>query len=155
VYQRHIINGTGQLWLQDLHKTYGPVVRFSPNSLSFIEPEVWKDVYGHKATSFMKDVRDFYGPDPYGDSPGLLRADNINHARQRKLVSHAFSDQSLKEQESLLKGYAEVLVAKLKENITDSKETKVDMVKWYNFTTFDIMVSLIASLSLVVIIPGY
>jgi cytochrome P450 len=154
VYQRHIITGNIHLWLQELHKKYGPVVRCSPNSLSFIEPEVWKDVYGHKATSFMKDVKNFYGPDAYGEPPGLLRADNTNHARQRKLVSHAFSDQALKEQEPLLKGYAEALVAKLKEKATDSEETKVDMVKWYNFTTFDIMVSLLASISLVVVIPG-
>jgi cytochrome P450 len=153
VYQRHTLNGNIHFWLQELHRIYGPVVRCSPNSLSFIEPEVWKDVYGHKATSFMKDVKHFYGPDRYGDPPGLLRADNINHARQRKLVSYAFSDQALREQEPLLRGYAEALVAKLRERATDLEISGVDMVKWYNFTTFDIMVSLLASKSLVISIP--
>lgn len=30
-----------------LHKKYGPVIRFSPNELSYINPEAWKDVNGH------------------------------------------------------------------------------------------------------------
>jgi cytochrome P450 len=69
-----------------------------------------------------------------------MRADNVAHARQRKLVSHAFSDKALREQESLLKGYADLLIEKLKERC--NKDEKIDMVKWYNFTTFDIMADL-------------
>jgi hypothetical protein len=140
-HQRQAIKGNSHLWLQELHRIYGPVVRSAPNTLSFIQPEVWKDAYGYKATSFMRDVKHFYGEDVYGDPPGMVRADNISHARQRKLVSHAFSDQALKEQEPILKGYAEVLVQKLKEIAVGKDDTKLDLVKWYNFTTFDIMVS--------------
>jgi hypothetical protein len=65
--QRQTIKGSTHLWLHNLHKTYGPVVRFSPNILSFIEPDAWKDIYGYKATAFQKDVRHFYGPDAYGN----------------------------------------------------------------------------------------
>jgi cytochrome P450 len=140
-YQRQLLKGYNHLWIQSLHKKYGPVVRISPNVLSFIEPEVWKDVYGHKATSFTKDVQYFYGPDAYGNPPGLIRADNVNHARQRKLVSHAFSDKALKEQEHLLKGYVNTMVDQLKKISTVKDGDKIDLVKWYNFTTFDIMVS--------------
>jgi cytochrome P450 len=90
-------------------------------------------------------VKHFYGPDVYGDPPGMVRADNINHARQRKLVSHAFSDQALREQEPLLSTYAKALVVKLKEVALKPGEGKVDMVTWYNFTTFDIMVSRVST----------
>jgi cytochrome P450 len=140
-YQRQLLKGYNHLWIRDLHKKYGPVVRISPNLLSFTEPEVWKDVYGHKATSFNKELKYFYGPDPYGQPGGLLRADNVNHARQRKLVNHAFSDKALKDQEYLLKGYVEILVEQLKRIATQKNGDTVDLVKWYNFTTFDIMVS--------------
>jgi cytochrome P450 len=140
-YQRQTLKGYSHLWIHDLHKKYGPVVRFSPNVLSFIEPEVWKDVYGYKATSFHKEVQFFYGPDAYGSPPGIVRADNISHARQRKLVSHAFSDKALKEQEYLLKSYVETLVEQLKKIATAKDGGQADLVKWYNFTTFDIMVS--------------
>lgn len=113
IYQRQILKGYSHLWLQGLHKQYGPVVRIAPNELSFIEPEVWKDVYGHRASAFVKTA-EFYGPDAHGSPPGIIRADNESHARQRKTVSHAFSDKALKDQEQLLKGYVGLLVEKLR-----------------------------------------
>jgi cytochrome P450 len=118
------------------------VVRVSPNVLSIIEPDAWKDAYGYKSPSFAKDVKGTLGPDPLGSPPGLLRADDINHARQRRLVSHAFSDRALKEQEPILKSYARTLVAKLTEIATEKQEAGVNLIDWYNFTTFDIMVNL-------------
>lgn len=130
------LQGTVHTWITNLHAQYGPVVRFAPNELSFIDPGVWKDVYGHRATSFTKDM-EFYGPDLLGNPPGLLRADNINHARQRKLVSHAFSDKALQEQEHMLKGHVGLLIEKLKEVAV--KNGNVNIVDWYNFTTFDVL----------------
>jgi cytochrome P450 len=147
-YQRQTVKGYPHFWLENLHKQYGPVVRFSPNLLSFIEPEVWKDAYGYKAASFQKEHKYFYGPDPYGGPPGIIRADNVNHARQRKLISHAFSDKALREQEPLLKGHVKTLIEQLSK-VAAGDRGVADLVRWYNFTTFDIMVSdLICSASL-------
>jgi hypothetical protein len=56
------------------------------------------------------------------------------------LVSHAFSDKALKDQEQLLKGYAATLVDQLKKVAAAEPDGKADLVDWYNFTTFDIMV---------------
>ncbi|CAO2653949.1 Nn.00g106820.m01.CDS01 [Neocucurbitaria sp. VM-36] len=137
-YQKRVLTGYSHKWLQELHQKYGPVVRFSPNELSFIQPEVWKEVYGHRATDFQKD-KTFYGPDVIGDPPGLIRANNINHARQRKLVSYAFSDKALRDQEQLLKSHVCLLIEKLKEV---AGQGPANMVEWYNFTTFDIMADL-------------
>jgi cytochrome P450 len=133
------LNGTFPLWIHELHLKYGPVVRYAPDEISYIDGDIWKDLYGHRATAIEKSKR-FYGPDPFGGPPGMIRADNASHARQRKLVSHAFSDKALREQEGLLKGYVELLIAKLKE--VAAKGAKADMVGWYNFTTFDIMADL-------------
>lgn len=135
--QRKLLGGKYHKWLQQLHRQYGPVVRLAPNELSFIEPEVWKDVYGHRATNSFQKSKEFYGPDANGDPPGLIRADDISHARQRKLVSHAFSDKALKDQELLLKHHVMLLVEKLEEPAVAGKF--VNIVDWFNFTTFDIM----------------
>lgn len=135
--QRKLLQGQSHKWLQSLHQVYGPVVRFAPNELSFIEPEVWKDVYGHRTTSSFQKTKEFYGPDPIGNPPGLIRADDVHHAFQRRLVSHAFSDKALKEQEPLLKKYAMLLIERLQEEAAASRA--VSIVDWYNFTTFDIM----------------
>lgn len=82
---------------------------------------------------------EFYGPDAAGEPAGIIRADNTSHARQRRLVSHAFSDRALKDQEPLLKGYVELLIEKLTEA---AAKGEANMVAWYNFTTFDVSLML-------------
>lgn len=129
-YQCELLRGRVHLWVRELHKKYGPVVRLSPNELSFIEPEVWKDVYGHRASAFTKSTT-FYGPDAYGTPVGILRADNVSHARQRKTVSHAFSDKALKDQEDLLKRHVGLLVEKLKG--VAAGQLRANIVEWCRF----------------------
>ena len=57
----------------------------------------------------------------------------------RKLLSHAFSDAALREQEPLISTYFELLIQRLEEQVDGPAKGRVDMVKWYNFTTFDII----------------
>ncbi|KAF2001354.1 cytochrome P450 [Amniculicola lignicola CBS 123094] len=140
-YQQVALDGRLPKWIHELHQRYGPVIRYGPNELSFIEPQTWKDAFGHKSASFKKDAN-FYGPDQFGGPPGLIRADNESHARQRRLVSHAFSHKALQDQEPLLKGYVGLLILKLKEASEGNYGGKVDMVDYYNFTAFDIMADL-------------
>lgn len=115
-------------------------MRFAPSMLSYIDPNSWKEIYGHRATAFQK-APEFYGKDVFGDPAGIIRADDISHARQRRLVSHAFSDRSLRDQDKLLKGYASTLVEKLTK-IAEGPNNEADMVSWYNFIAFDVMVSM-------------
>lgn len=67
----------------------------------------------------------------------IIIADDENHTRQRKILSHSFSDKALKEQEPLLKRWAELLRKKLSERANG--EDKADMLRYYNCTTFDVM----------------
>ncbi|KAF2640107.1 putative cytochrome P450 monooxygenase [Massarina eburnea CBS 473.64] len=134
--QKQTFDGALVRWLHSLHEEYGPVVRYAPNELSFIDADLVREVYSHRGSAFEKQ-RDFYGPDAFGSPPGLIRADQAAHSRQRKLVSHAFSDKALREQEQLLKGYAGLLAQKLQEKAAAA--VPIDMVRWFNFTTFDIM----------------
>ncbi|KAJ5276481.1 Cytochrome monooxygenase lcsI [Penicillium chrysogenum] len=124
--------------LKELHDKYGDVVRTAPKSLVYRNPQAWKDIYGHRkagARSFLKDPK-FYLQGPRG--PNLLNANDEDHSRERRLLSHAFSEKALREQESLLQSHVDMLVERLKGTISSSRET-VDMSQWYNFTTFDIM----------------
>ena len=57
----------------------------------------------------------------------------------RKLFSHAFSESALREQESILTGYFDLLVSRLREQCQNPNIDKVDIMSWYNFTTFDII----------------
>jgi cytochrome P450 len=138
--------GKAVAWNHELHQKYGPVVRVTPNELSFIQPEAWRDINGHRIggkPNFTKDAT-FYGRDFFlaeGESGGIIRSDDVSHARQRRLISAAFSDKSLREQEPLLRQYVDTLVSKLSE-MSKAEDDKVNIVDWYNFTTFDIMADL-------------
>lgn len=68
-----------------------------------------------------------------------IGANQTDHTRIRKLFSHAFSDSALLEQEPLLTIYFKLLISKLKEQIDGPAQGRVDMMAYYNFTTFDII----------------
>lgn len=122
-----------------MHEQYGEVVRVGPNKLSFINPQAWKDIYGHKVgaaakKAIMKDPAS-YRVDDNGERNIAAILDDREHSAVRKVFTNAFSDKALKQQELLIQSYVDKLVANL--YATAGQET--DMVKNYNCTTFDIM----------------
>ena len=136
---RSTINGDDGVDIPALHQKYGAVVRLSPRELSFAGgAQAWKDVYGFNAnaTGGLVKERMFYGR-PFNNVDGIITSDNANHSRQRKILSHSFSDKALREQEPILKTWSLKLKNKLAERATGVDET--DMLKFYNCTTFDVM----------------
>ncbi|KAG8530292.1 uncharacterized protein KY384_004794 [Bacidia gigantensis] len=59
--------------------------------------------------------------------------------RIRRLVSHAFSEQALREQEPLITYYFDLLISRLHQEVSGAQQGKVNLVQWLNFTTFDIL----------------
>lgn len=122
-----------------LHDKYGPVVRVSPNELSFNTSGAWNDIYGHRPghKNFHKSPIHVGAVDPLPNASTLTMADDDTHARQRRALSHAFSQQALLEQEDILLVYVNLFIKKLGE-MCDQDEP-FNLVNWYNFTTFDII----------------
>lgn len=120
------------------HETYGDIVRVGPNHLSMDGTIAWPEVFGHGrgGRPEFSHWNDFYQS---GDSSNLslLTADRESHRRQRRLMAHAFSDAAIKEQEMLVKQYVDKLFVQLRKHADQQEPT--DMVKWYNYTTFDII----------------
>lgn len=130
--------GQNHYKMKELHDKYGDVIRMGPTSLIYRSAQGWKDIYGHRKAgngSFLKDPQ-FYTRGPNG--PNLLNANDADHARGRRLLSHAFSEKALRDQESLIQSYVDLLVERLNGEINSSRGI-VDMTQWYNFTTFDII----------------
>jgi cytochrome P450 len=132
-----MIAGTAHHWNINLHRKYGPVVRYAPKNLSYTDERAWKDIHGFKKPAPAKDP-EAYGLPP-NQVPGLLSAPDEAHARMRRIFAHAFSDKALKEQEPLFVKYIDVLVSKIKGMAKSKPHTPIDIVRWLNFTTFDIM----------------
>jgi cytochrome P450 len=57
----------------------------------------------------------------------------------RRLLNHAFSEAALREQEPLMNSYFDLLIQKLYEKIGGSTSVRVNIVRWFNFTLFDLV----------------
>ena len=130
----------GQLdWsLKAFHEKYGEVVRFSPEELSFTTEQAWKDIYGHKSQPLVKDPLVYNSVKLGSDgATSIFNADQNNHPKIRKQLASAFSEKALREQEPFMKEYIDLLINKLRGVAAAGSPT--DMVKWINFTTFDLI----------------
>ncbi|KAI4254187.1 MAG: hypothetical protein LQ352_003234 [Teloschistes flavicans] len=123
---------------KELHDRYGPVVRIAPNELSFIDGKAWQDIYAHHQGRPNFPKNPLWSVRVHNGVSSILNANDADHARYRRLLSHAFSDRALKQQEYLLLRYIDLLVSRLAEK-ADSSDPVVDIVQWLNFTTFDII----------------
>ncbi|KAJ5633165.1 hypothetical protein N7490_009504 [Penicillium lividum] len=136
----HLLKGDIREWVEDLHNKYGDVVRFTPDELSYTKADAWKGIYGHTVGGkkpMEKDLR-FYGW-TFNGAPDIVRANGPDHARFRRNFSHAFSDRALREQQSLVCHYVDLLVQSLHKTIAEDPKAKVNMVRMLNLCTFDIM----------------
>ncbi|KAJ5698446.1 hypothetical protein N7462_000451 [Penicillium macrosclerotiorum] len=137
-YIRMILGGRLPQQVKALHEKYGGVVRIAPDELSFIDGDAWKVIYGTRPGHGQKDKDYRFYPPTAGGAPSIINSNNVDHSRFRRLLSHAFSDSSLRGQEPIIRGYVDLLMQRLWEKIEDGKPV-VDLVSWYNFTTFDVI----------------
>lgn len=67
----------------------------------------------------------------------MLAASDVSHTRIRRLLNPAFSDGALRDQEPIINGYISLLIRRLRAKA--SSDVAVDLVQYFNFTTFDIL----------------
>ena len=128
----HMVN-----WAMKLHAKYGEIVRIGPEELSFIGSGAWQDIYMSRP-QLPKTSKGTVGS--YNGTKALAtETDTEVHTRQRRILSHAFSDRALRQQEDILKHYTDLLINKLHAQVKSSgtPSAVVDITRWYNFTTFD------------------
>lgn len=69
----------------------------------------------------------------------ILSANDADHARYRRLLSHAFSEKALRQQEQLIQSYIALLIQRLRTRASSAESAVIDIVQWLNFTTFDLI----------------
>ncbi|KAK1831493.1 putative sterigmatocystin biosynthesis P450 monooxygenase stcF [Podospora conica] len=119
-----------------LHRQYGPIVRISPDDVSFTDPAAWSDILQPKpgAPHFLKQPT-WIAPLP-GLPPGVvITSDPDHHASMRRYLSPAFSPRALRAQEPVIGEYVELLLSRLRA----LAGTEVDIVPWFNYLTFDVI----------------
>ena len=90
---------------------------------------------GHK--HFEKDLA-VVGKPPNGvDS--LITAKHSDHSRMRRTLDHAFSVKAFREQEPTVVAYVDRLISRLHDQINGPSQGKVDVLRWYNWMSFDVI----------------
>ncbi|CAK7210460.1 hypothetical protein SBRCBS47491_000791 [Sporothrix bragantina] len=95
----HAWKGDRHLEFWRLHETYGPTVRFGPNSVSFNSNTALREIYGFKANVGKADFYDAFVHPAHNTHN---TRDKGEHARKRRVLSHAFSDSAVKEAEKYI-----------------------------------------------------
>ncbi|KAL6696870.1 cytochrome P450 [Trichoderma pleuroticola] len=121
---------------KEIHKAHlqHPVVRVGPNSLSFSTPDAIRAIYGHN-TPCLKGGTYVTGA---GTHPSLLDVVNKQeHARKRRILSHAFATRNLEQWEFKVTDKVQKLVAQFDLLCHDKEEATVDFRMWSNLFTIE------------------
>ncbi|KAI4088664.1 MAG: hypothetical protein LQ344_005902 [Seirophora lacunosa] len=105
----------------------------------------FQDIYGigNARRPLAKDPK-LYAANTNGVKDSIAGyVDDQNHSRQRRLLSHVFSERALLDQERIIVGHIDYFIRRLREarlpDTGSGKESgKVDMRSWFNYLTFDI-----------------
>ena len=128
--------------VRELHERYGAVVRIAPDELAFNDTAAWKDIYGHRVGEHGNQDENEKWIVAYAGSKtaprSMLSAPRAEHAFLRRLLSHGFSDRSLRSQESMIRNHVDLLVTQLRE-VGGEGKTPVNIRDWVSYTTFDII----------------
>lgn len=104
--------------------------------MSFATPQAYRDVYGHVRhgeSRFLKNA--WYEL----DEPRIVRTrDPIAHGHQRRALSHAFSARALRDQETVVHRYVDLLMDQFNKLGKGGKES-VDATSAWNWLTFDVI----------------
>ncbi|KAJ6002358.1 cytochrome P450 [Penicillium sp. IBT 35674x] len=119
----------------------GPIVRISPDELSFGSVEFWKAIYGHPTPQKPIPTKAaFYEVFSAGFRRRCIGSerDPHKHSQMRKMLSPAFSQRALLEQESIIGGIVDRFIHIIGERAAPGSNG-INMTKWFEMGSFDIL----------------
>ncbi|KAI1321422.1 cytochrome P450 [Xylariaceae sp. FL0255] len=137
VFKIHTSRGYGPIYVDDLHKKYGPIVRTGPSSVDIMDLEGVKRIHRVKA-DYVKS--DFYKGVPPGKENMHNTQDKEMHRRHRKLLSAPISESGLKPKIPLIEVKVRLMVERMREEMKN--KGTVDVFKWWLFMTTDVIAQL-------------
>ncbi|KAF7922877.1 uncharacterized protein EAE97_011041 [Botrytis byssoidea] len=127
--------------LKELDEQYGDAVRVAPNFLDYNSSVAWEDIYGfvkaHHKKNFPRDLME--RGVKVNPIKNIITADEENHRKFRRIQSHMFSEKALTSQEPLIQDYARQFISELVKFSSLNSDNSIDIGKWYNFATFDLI----------------
>ncbi len=110
-----------------IHAEYGPTVRIAPDELSFSSPEAWPQIYNSRPQLAKSEFHFSPGGSEEKLPDSMITANDVEHARLRRLTGPAFLNAGIKEVEPVLQHYVNLLCSQLADA---SREGSQNMVEW-------------------------
>ncbi|KAI0911428.1 cytochrome P450 [Ustulina deusta] len=117
--------------LRKLHQTHGSFLRIGSNDLSISHPKAVQAIYGLGTQCRKADFYDLTYPMISLQST----RDGSIHGQRRRVWSTAFGDKNLRAYEKRMENYRVLLV----NAIEQSGGRPMDVAKWFNLYSFDVM----------------
>nr|POE72758.1 tryprostatin b 6-hydroxylase [Quercus suber] len=117
--------------LQALHKKYGRIVRIGSNDLSINDADAVELSYGNGSKVTKSQ---WYDGDIPLTSMHTSRSKSL-HDKRRRVWAPAFSDKSLRDYETRIEPFTDKMVQRVGEH----KGGPVNVTKWFNLFSFDVM----------------
>ena len=129
------LRGTSHHVLAKAHHEYGSVIRIGPNTLSFIDPQAWNDIYGHRKGRMVLPKDPLFFNEMLMDKKTLTLASDKDAVAIRRAMNPAFSHKALLDLEPALQGHVDLLMAQLTK--TSREQGSVDIRNWLTSLIFD------------------
>lgn len=140
----HMIKGDSCKWIASLHERYGDVVRTGPRELSYISVSANRTIFGGRPTE-----ETVYEKNPAvwlqgtGKILNIFFARHREHIRYRKLMSPAFSEAAIREQEPTIQKFVSQFLDGMRNRSGQAAYPDangvVNIAAWYNFIVFDLL----------------
>ncbi len=128
--------------MRRLHHKYGDVIRTGPNELAFTDPAAWRSIYQRPVDCQFDELPKNVPFEQLGLKipKSIFTVAREEHARIRKALAPSFSEKALRDQEPYITRYVDLLISQLRKRGTNPRgqPQPLDMVGWYNWTTFSI-----------------
>jgi hypothetical protein len=131
------LRGRYHRFTQDAHEKYGPMVRISPNDLSFIGANAFNYIYARSkgGPPFSRDPTFFN--EMLVSPRSLTMPNDVDHPRLRRSMNGAFAPRVIGDQESFLQKTIDLFLDQMSEHASQARPA--DLRLWYNYTAFDLI----------------
>lgn len=118
----------------------GPILRVSPNELSFASVTSWKSIYGHRPGGMQPTKSEFYDMYGSGFNSLCIGSERVpeKHRQMKSFLSAAFSTQALLEQEPLVSQIVDAFITRLG-NDGGPETNGLNLTKWTEMVAFDVL----------------
>ncbi|KAI0870729.1 cytochrome P450 [Hypoxylon argillaceum] len=134
------LNGRIHRSIEAGHQKYGPILRVSPNELSFASVTSWKSIYGHRPGGMQPTKSEFYDMYGSGFNSLCIGSERVpeKHRQMKSFLSAAFSTQALLEQEPLVSQIVDAFITRLG-NDGGPETNGLNLTKWTEMVAFDVL----------------